>query len=145
MGPTEAGPAGSIAGHRLTRATRAGYSRHELWLPVRSFPPVAAAHALLSARRTVAGERLREYARAWERVRAAAAAAGAHAWLFRAASPPDPTPYLEFLEWPAAAGDVTAAPELSAALAELTAAFPGTSERWDEVPPLYFPQEGGSS
>ncbi len=109
---------------------------------------MTAAHRLLSARRRVAGERLDEYARAWERVRAAAAAAGAHARLFRAASPHEPedaTSYLEFLEWSAAAGDLTAAPELAVALAELAAAFPGTRERWDEVPPLYFPEKGEPS
>ncbi len=109
---------------------------------------MASAHTLLSARRTVAGERLPEYARAWERVRVAAATAGARAWLFRAASPRAPrdgASYLEFLEWPATAGDPTAAPELAVVLAELAAAFPGTSERWDEVPPLHFPEQGGSS
>ncbi len=105
-------------------------------------PPMSAAHVLLSTRRTVAGARLAEYTRAWEGVRAAAAAAGAHAWRFRAAGALDPAAYLEFLEWPAAAGDPSTEPELARALAELGAAFPGTVERWDEVPPLDFPEEG---
>ncbi len=96
-------------------------------------------HRLLSARRTIAPERLAAYGRAWARVRAAAAAAGAHAWRFHAAAAPDS--YLEFLEWSAAAGDLTAEPGLARALAELGAAFPGTVERWDEVPPPDLPEE----
>jgi len=103
---------------------------------------VASPHRLLSARRAVPVDRLPDYARAWERVRSAAAASGAHAWLFRAASPRDTSWYLEFLEWSAAGADPTETPELARALAELGAAFPGSVERWDEVSPPYFPEEG---
>ncbi len=99
-------------------------------------------HRLLSARRIVACARLGDYARAWERVRAAGAAAGVHAWRFRGASPPDAGAYLEFLEWAAAAADPTTGPELARALAELGAAFPGTVERWEEVPPPHSSEEG---
>jgi len=103
---------------------------------------VGSARRLLSVRRAVPAARLPAYARGWERVRAAAAAAGVHAWLFRAATPPDTSTYLEFLEWSAAAADPTAGPELAVALGELAAAFGGAVERWDEVPPSYFPAEG---
>ncbi len=101
---------------------------------------MAATHRLLSARRAVARERLPEYERAWERVRLAAAAAGMHAWLFRAAAHAET--YLEFLEWPADVGDAVLQPALGGALRALQEGFPGTVERWDEVPPPYLPEEG---
>jgi hypothetical protein len=96
-------------------------------------------HALLTIRRHVPGSGLSAYLAAWERLRAAAAAAGAHAWLFR--SPAQPGLYLEFLEWAAAAAPLVRA-DVAAALATLAAAFPGEDELWDEVPAAGPPPPG---
>jgi len=96
-------------------------------------------HALLSIRRHVPESGLGAYLAAWEPLRAAAAGAGAHAWLFR--SPAQPGLFLEFLEW--AAADPLARADVAAALAALGAAFPGTQELWDEVPAAEPPPPGG--
>lgn len=87
-------------------------------------------HRLLSIRRRVPGSARSAYLDAWARLRAAATAAGANAWLFH--SPGDPELHLEFIEWSAAA-DPLARPAVATELAALHSAFAGEEERWDEV------------
>ncbi len=90
-------------------------------------------HVLLTVTREVPAERLPEYARAWSRMAAAAARAGAHAWRFRSGDRSAPQRYLEFVEWRAGQEDPTTTALLATALAQLDAGWPGERSTWHEV------------
>ena len=91
---------------------------------------------LLSTRRLVPLDRLDDYLADWDRVRAAAEAAGGRAWLFRGARHEDQ--FLEFIEW-GDAGDDDHAPlperaEVEAARVHLDHAFgAGHADEWEEA------------
>lgn len=71
---------------------------------------------LVSIRRSVPAGRAPEYAAAWARLREAAAARGAHAWVFRAEADADAR--LEFIEFRPGA-DPRGAPAVAEALLAL--------------------------
>ncbi len=90
---------------------------------------------LLSTRRLIPLDRLEDYLADWQRVRAAAEAAGARAWLFRGTGHEDH--FIEFIEWGDQPG-VTPVPDfddVAAARLHLDHAFgPGHANDWEELP-----------
>lgn len=87
---------------------------------------------LLTSRRTIPLDRVDDYLLGWQKVRTAAEAAGAHAWLYRGTRRQDH--FIEFLEW----DDETepALPEhndVASARTELDDTFgPGIVDNWEE-------------
>ncbi|MBB4636525.1 hypothetical protein [Longimicrobium terrae] len=92
---------------------------------------------LVSIRRFVPIDRIREYAELWIALHRAATAKGAHAWHF--ASADQQNVYMEFLEFGGDA-DVRGDPDTVAAIKALHEAFgdpyptPMTLEEWVELP-----------
>lgn len=88
-------------------------------------------HHLRSTRRQVLADQLPAYLRAWIRVRDAAEARGARAWLFRGDRAAGT--FLEFVEWSAEAGDPLADPAVMAAVEALAPFGDGVTEHWAEA------------
>ncbi len=85
---------------------------------------------LVSIRRDVSAEQLRQYARDWRTLQRGVEASGAHAWRFVSAA--YPSRYLEFLEF-AAGADPRQQPGIARALAALEMIAPAVAEEWDEA------------
>lgn len=86
---------------------------------------------LSTIRRHVALDRTEEYLSAWEDVRAAAAAVGARAWVFRGAEHEDR--FLEFIEWSGAVEPLDD-DAVVAALEQLDAFAPvSQAEEWEQA------------
>lgn len=88
---------------------------------------------LLITRRTIPLDRLDDYLAEWQRVRAAAEAAGGRAWLFRGTGRQDH--FIEFLEWDEAS--VPPLPDhedVANARLELDQTFgTGVADKWEET------------
>jgi hypothetical protein len=94
---------------------------------------------LIATRRVIPLDRLEEYVAGWHRLRSAAEAAGARAWLFRGTDHQDHI--IEFIEW----SDDGALPPpevdgVAAARLDLDQSFgAGHADEWEELP---APREG---